>query len=69
MENKDSAKQKEMSVYLFIKPDNSRTEPVGKLQAGAGTLVVLADVANEAPEYSECNPLTLIIADKCHCWG
>lgn len=63
------AKQKEMSTYLFIKTDNNRTEPVGKLQAGPGTLVILADVDKEAPEYSECNLLTLIIADKCHCWG
>lgn len=62
------AKQREMCMYLFIKADNNRSEPVVKLQAGPGTLVILADVAKAAPEYSECNPLTLIIADKCRHW-
>jgi len=64
-----SAKQKETSMYLFLKTDNNRTEPIVGLQAGPGTLVILADVTEAAPEYSECNPPTLMIADKCGRWG
>lgn len=47
------AKQKEMSKYWFIKTDNNGTEPAGKLQAGPGSFVILADVAKEALEYPE----------------
>lgn len=42
-----------MSKYLFIKTDNNGTEPAGKLQAGLGSPVILADVAKEALEYPE----------------
>lgn len=60
--------QNEFCIYLFVRTDNNRTEPVVKLQASPGTLVILADGAEGAPEYSKDNPLTLIIAGKCCQW-
>lgn len=60
--------QNEFCIYLFVRTDNNRTESVVKLQTSPGTPVILADVAEGAPEYSKDSPLTLIIAGKCCQW-
>lgn len=62
------ANQNEFCIYLFIRTDNNRTEPVVKLQASPNALVILTDRAKGAPKYSKDNPLTLIMADKCCQW-